>query len=108
MRHYLRKVRAAGLLGLLKKIVRATRYYIPRLIGRAAFPVLGRRVPLRGYYDKTRDFLKHGDGRYIEFQSASGSLEPTLLDTFRPEIFVAIIPRARSLYDYGLYSFAGS
>ena len=102
MRHYLRKVRAAGLLGLLKKIVRATRYYIPRLIGRAAFPVLGRRVPLRGYYDKTRDFLQHGDGRYIEFQSASGSLEPTLLDTFRPGIFVAIIPRARSIYDYGL------
>ena len=99
IRRRLRKISIAVLLWrFAKKALKKTRYYIPRVIGHATYPILGQRAALRGYYDKTRDFLRHGDGHYIELEPRSGASS----DALKPEIFVAIIPRGRSLYDYGV------
>ena len=67
-----------------------------------AYPILGRRVPLRGYYAKTRDFLQHDNGYYISPDPPSCTDGSTPSDTFKPDIFVAVIPRGRSLYDCGM------
>jgi hypothetical protein len=102
-RHQIKRMPAAVTLWrLLKKSLFATRYSIPRLFGRLAYPVLGRRAPLRGYYVRTQDFVQRGDGRYMSFEPASltGDLAPS--EEFQPEIFVAVIPRARVLYDSGV------
>ena len=77
-------------------------YYLLRLIGNATYPILGGRAPLRGYYDKTRDLMKYGEGGYIELEPPSGAHDSTPLDALRPAIFVARIPRGRSLYNCGV------
>ena len=103
MRRQLKKIPGAiRLWHLLKKTIRAGRYYIPRVIGYLAYPILGRRAPLRGYYVRTRDFLRHGGGRCISPKPLPLTETSTPSDEFQPEIFVAIIPRGRSLYDCGV------
>ena len=87
---------------LLKKIGPAARYYVPRLIGNVTYPFLGRRVPLRGYYATTRDFLEHTSGYCIAPEPPSWSDEFSSSDTLKPDTFVAVIPRARSLDDCGI------
>lgn len=77
-------------------------YYLLRLIGNVTYPILGGRAPLRGYYDKTRDLMKYGEGGYIELEPPSGAHDFTPLDTLSPAIFVASIPRGRSLYNCGI------
>src|ERR1700722_8205067 len=90
VRRQLGKVRAVVVLWrLLKRIVLAAQYYGPRLVGHATYPILGRRAPFLGYYERAREFFQHGDGRYISYDSINGS---TLSDPFEPEIFVAAIP----------------
>lgn len=93
---------AAALRRLLKKAVIAARYDVARFIGYAAFPVLGRRASLRGYHVRTQDFLQRGEGRYISLKPHSLVDNPTPSDPFQPELFVAVIPRARTLYDSGV------
>jgi hypothetical protein len=103
LRRWLKKIPIAVLLWrfakkALKEALKKTRYYIPRVISHATYPILGHRAALRGYYDKTRDFLRHDDGLYIALEPQSGASS----DALQPEIFVAIIPKGRSLYDYGV------
>ena len=103
VRRRVRKIPAAALLWrLIKNAIPAARYYGPRLIGHIAYPILGRRVPLRGYYPKTQNFLQHGDGLYIGLEpplSTSGS-QPS--GEAKSDIFLAVIPKGRSLYDCGV------
>jgi hypothetical protein len=86
----------------LKKVAFVARYCIPRLIGFATYPIMGRRAPLRGYYAKTRDFLRHGDGYYTYLDSPSATDETTHHDEPRPERFMAVIPKGASLYECGV------
>jgi hypothetical protein len=78
VRHWLkRKPILVRIWRYLRKTALATRYYVLRLIGHATFPILGARVPLRGYHDKTRDFLKSGGELYNELKPTSGTHEFT-------------------------------
>src|ERR1700689_2754019 len=103
LRHRLKKIPLVVFLWRLpKKAARAGRYGIFRLIGNATYPVLGKRAALRGYYRTTRDFTKRGGGRYIELDPPSGARESALSDEPSAGIFVASIPKGRSLYDCGV------
>ena len=103
LRHQLRKLPlAVKLWRRLKTTALVSRYYGLRFIGNALYPFLGNRVPLRGYYARTRDFLQRSDGHYIDMGSLSRTDGSTPSDSSEPEIFVAVMPRARSLYDYGV------
>ena len=87
---------------LVKKTFRATPYYVLRLIGHSTFPILGPRVPLRGYYSTTREFLRHGNGYCADLTPLFGTDEAWPSDEFKFQKFVAVIPRARSLYECGI------
>ena len=102
LRHQLKKYRAVVLLWhLLKKFAVSAQYYVTRLIGHTTYPILGGRVPLRGFHAETRHFLRRGNGRFVSLEPTSSNDCPPS-DGFKSDIFVAIIPRARSLYDYGV------
>lgn len=85
----------------LKTAALAIRYYFPRIIARALFPILGGRVPLRGFYWKTKDFLKGGGGEYIELESSSSQGPASPGHQHIPIQFVAIIPQGRAIYRSG-------
>jgi hypothetical protein len=103
LRHRLKKFPLVVCLWrLLKKAPLVCRYGVFRLIGNVTYPILGGRAALRGYYRKTRDFTKSGNGRYIELVPPSGARAPTPSDEPGAEIFVASIPGGRSLYDCGV------
>jgi hypothetical protein len=103
VRRLLKKIPgAASCWRLLKRIFPAARYYVPRLIGYATYPLLGRRVPLRGYYVSTRDSLERTSGYCVSPEPPSSTDEITSTDTFKPDTFVAVIPKGRSLYDCGV------
>jgi len=102
MRRHIRKIKTVVVLWrLLKGIARATQYYVLRLIGSTTYPILGCRVPLRDYYDRTRDFFRQTkDGVYIHLQS-SAAAPPSRISPM-PELFAAVLPKARLLHDYGV------
>jgi hypothetical protein len=103
LRHWLKDFPIAVLVWrLLKKAPLVCRYGVFRLVGNSTYPILGGRAALRGYHGATRDFTKSGNGRYIELAPPSGARESTLSDESRTGIFVASIPRGRSLYDCGV------
>jgi len=54
---------------------------------------------LRGFHQKTGDFLTHGHGAYIELTPSSSRPEPPHQPTHNP--FVAVIPKGRTIYDHG-------
>jgi hypothetical protein len=87
---------------LVRKIFRATPYYVLRLIGLSTFPILGPRVALRGYYSTTREFLRHGVGYCADLTPLFGTDETWASDESKFQKFVAVIPRARSLYEWGI------
>ena len=72
------------------------------MIGYVTYPILGRRAPLLGYYVRTQNCLRHGSGRCINLKQPPLTETSTPSVEFQPDIFVAIIPRARSLYDCGV------
>jgi hypothetical protein len=99
----LRRIPAAVLLWrLLRKTAVAARYYVLRLIGYAAYPILGRRAPLRGYHVRTQDFMRRGVGDYISLQPPSLVNNTKPSDPFQPERFVAVVPGGRVLYESGV------
>ena len=108
-RRQLRKIPGAALVWrLVNKAIHAafrsprTRYCIPRIVGQVTYPFLAHRAPLRGYYAKTRDSLRHSNGRCIVLEPQSLTGDPSCPDTFEAELFTAVIPRGRSLYDCGV------
>jgi capsular polysaccharide biosynthesis protein len=76
------------------------RYYIPRLTSFATFPLLGARAALRGFHETARDFLRQGGGSYIDLEPPSSTLRPAR--SADHALFVAVIPKGRSLYDCGV------
>jgi hypothetical protein len=104
IKHELKKIPFAVFLWRLLSIKRsalAAQYYILRLIGHASYPLFGCRVPLSGCYEKTRDFLRNGSGEYVEFDQPCWNDNSVVSNEFKPEIFIAIIPKARALYHHG-------
>ena len=98
------KLKAVPLLVLLwrslKRSAVIARYYILRFVGCAAYPILGCRAPLRGYYLHTLEYLKQTE----TLIGLSGSLRTPVAVPVDPgfEMFVGSIPNGRSLFDYGV------
>ena len=108
-RRQLRKIPGAAVVWrLVKKAIHAAcyspraRYCISRIVGQVTYPFLAHRAPLRGYYAKTRDSLRHNNGRCIVLEPPSLTGDPSCPDTFGAELYTAVIPRGRSLYDCGV------
>ena len=86
---------------LLRRAYAVARYYIPRLISYATVPILGERAALRGYHERTRDLLCSSDEPHTEPAQHSATLPFVHFDEADPKLFVAEIPRGRSLYSCG-------
>jgi len=104
VRHQLRKIPgAAHVWHLVQRVPSAARYYLLRAAGFAAYPVLGDCGPLLGYHAKTRSFAERGGGSScLNLAPASATGATASPDFFQPERFVAVIPRARVLYESGV------
>jgi hypothetical protein len=103
LKHHLKKLPVAAFLWrYLYKKWRVARYYTLRIVGRATYPLLGPRAPLIGYFWKTRDFMRNGYGKYIEFDQPWWTDNAASPNALKTEIFVAIIPKARCLYHNGV------
>ena len=102
-RRLAKRIPAAALLWrLLRKARCFAPYYITRLLSCITYPILRRRAPLRGYYVKTRDYLRAGNGHLIELRPSLSTGATSTTDSLKQEIFTAVIPRARTLSDRGV------
>ena len=103
LKHHLKKLPVAVFLWrYIYTKWRAARYYTLRIVGRATYPLLGPRAPLIGYFWKTRDLMRNGYGKYVEFDQPWWIDNAASPNAIKPEIFVAIIPKARCLYHDGV------
>lgn len=101
-KHLLKRIRVVVVvLQQLKRCPDLIRYYIPRALGWATYPILRTRAPLRGYHNSTRDLLKHGGVSFIEPAPTLEEQQSAPCDPSASRAFVAIIPGGRSVYDSG-------
>jgi len=75
----------------LRAIANRIRYLGLRIAGRALFPLLGARAPIRGF-EETAHYVARSKSRYIPIDPASKGA---------PGTFVVILPYGRAAFDYG-------